>query len=65
MTALSCTRGGSGWILSSPKSGDAVAQAAQGVGIHHPGGIPGCGDVAPGDVISGHGGAAVGLELRI
>ena len=69
MTALGHLRGGSGWILSSilssPKSGDAVAQAAQGAGIHHPGGIPECGDVEPGDMINGHVGAGVVLGLRI
>ena len=56
--ALSCTRGGSGWIQEEfflRKSGDALEQAAQrGCGVTVPGGIQGKG---------GCGAEGHGLEL--
>ena len=59
MTALSCARGGSGWILgtiSSPKEWQCSGTAALGGGgVTIPGGAQNHGDVALRDVVSGHG----------
>ena len=52
---LSCTRGGSGWILGKKilrKSGKTLEHAAQGGGgVTVPGGVKKCVDVALGDVV--------------
>ena len=48
ITALCCARGGSGWVLGKllRKSGEVLAQAAQGV-------FKSCADVALSDVVGG------------
>ena len=65
--ALSCTRGGSGWILGKKlrKNGEVLKQDAQGRWrSHRPWRFEKCVCVALGDMVSGHGGVGptVGLD---
>ena len=54
----------SGWVLgeiSSPKSSRVLAQLPREWGVTIIGGASGCGDVALGDTVSGHGELGVGI----
>ena len=67
--ALGCVRGGSGWVLgkiSSPKEWSSIGTAAQRV-MESPSleVFQNHGDVALGDVVSGHGWGGLGLYLGI
>ena len=62
--ASGCTRGGSGWIVGKiQKSGDAVAQGV----VESPSleVFRSHGDVALRDVVSGHRGGGLGLDVVI
>ena len=64
--ASRCAGGGSGWVLgiiSSPKSGDAVAQppTPKSGRVTIPGGVHNCGDVALRDGVVGADGLGLGI----